>query len=151
MANEGRRPSTAEMREQRHETHKNQTWSEFVSELSKQLGRDKEGATRAAVSVLCHLERRLTSNETKDLESQLPMKLRELLKDSCRDRDAIHKMHKAEFVACVADDLGVPTTEAESVIRAVFTTVRARISEGEATDISAQLPMDLKPLWLQPA
>ncbi len=36
----------------------------------------------------------------------------------------------------------------EKLVRGVFRAVRALISEGEANDVAAQLPAELKELWL---
>ena len=62
----------------------------------------------------------------------------------------IHKLHRKQFVTGVALDFGIPDAEAESLVRAVFATVRNHISEGEAHDVQSQLPKDLQPLWMQP-
>jgi uncharacterized protein (DUF2267 family) len=138
-----------EKRRQRRQTHANQTWRAFVSDLAATAHLDDDDATNAAISVLCHLQERLTGDEARDLASQLPVKLRELLGDVCGPADVIVKFHKDEFVATVARDLGIQDPEAEVCIRAVFATVRNRISEGEADDVAAQLPEDMRALWMQ--
>jgi uncharacterized protein (DUF2267 family) len=138
-------------RQQRHESRANQTWRAFVKELMALAKLDEEQAILAATAVLCRLEDRLTGNEARDLEAQLPVKLVELLTESCADPDLLVKMHKGEFVDAVGLDLGMTDAEAEAAIRAVFSAVRSRISDGEAQDVAAQLPRDLRPLWLHPA
>ena len=153
MANENRRGVSPELRQQRHESRTSSTFKEFIRHLAARGGfKDETDAVRAAASVLTHLEYRLTSDEAKDLNAQLPVKLQEILDESRRaDGGQVHKLHKDEFVACVANDLGRAPEDAESIIRAVFATVRTHISDGEADDVAAQLPKDLEPLWMRPA
>lgn len=138
---------TEDLRQQRHESRAAQTWTSFLADLRAETGLDAETATNVATSVLLRLEQRLTGGEVKDLEAQLPVKLRELLADAGADRDSVFKFHREHFVDCVSGDLGASEPAAEALIRAVFATVRRRISEGEADDVEAQLPNDLKPLW----
>ena len=71
--------------QQRHDAHANQTWRVFLGDLCSQTNMDEPAAARAATSVLCHLEERLTADEVKDLESQLPVRMQELLRDG-KDR-----------------------------------------------------------------
>ena len=66
----------AERREQRH----SQTFAEFTKYLRRVGSISEEMAERASVAVLCALERRILPDEAKDLESQLPFKLRELVR-----------------------------------------------------------------------
>jgi uncharacterized protein (DUF2267 family) len=47
-------------------------------------------------------------------------------------------------------DLGIPDARALALVLAVFATVRSHISDGEANDVQAQLPGDLRPLWMPP-
>ena len=120
----------AERREQRY----NQTFAAFMTYLRRVVRRA--------------LERRILPDEAKDLESQLPVKLRELVR-RCDTHAGIqpHKIHRPEFVAMVADELGVPQDRAEHLILSVFHTLRAQVSEGEARQVEGQLPPDLRSLW----
>ncbi len=134
----------AERREQRH----NQTFADFMTYL-RRVGQISEGvAEQSAVAVLCALERRILPDEAKDLESQLPYKLRELVR-RCDTHAGIspHKIHRAEFVAMVAEDLAVPPDRAEHLILSVFHALRAQVSEGEGRQVEGQLPPDLRSLW----
>jgi len=134
----------AERREQRH----NQTFAEFMTYLRRVGQISEEVAEKSAVAVLCALERRILPDESKDLESQLPYKLRELVR-RCDTHAVIppHKIHRPEFVAMVAEDLAVPPDRAEHLILAVFHALRAQVSEGEARQVEGQLPPDLRALW----
>jgi len=134
----------AERREQRH----NQTFADFMTYL-RRVGQISEAvAEQSAVVVLCALERRILPDEAKDLESQLPFKLRELVR-RCDTHAAVppHTIHRAEFVATVAEDLAVPPDRAEHLILSVFHALRAQVSDGEARQVEGQLPPDLRALW----
>jgi len=134
----------AERREQRH----NQTFAEFMTYLRRVGQISEEVAEKSAVAVLCALERRILPDESKDLESQLPYKLRELVR-RCDTHAVIppHKIHRPEFVAMVAEDLAVPPDRAEHLILSVFRALRAQVSPGEARQVEGQLPPDLRTLW----
>ena len=134
----------AERREQRH----NQTFADFMTYLRRVGQVSEQVAEQSAVAVLCALERRIQPGEAKDLESQLPYKLRELVR-RCDTHAVIspHKIHRAEFVAMVAEDLAVPPDRAEHLILSVFHALRAQVSEGEARQVEGQLPPDLRSLW----
>ena len=134
----------AERREQRH----NQTFAAFMTYLRRVGAISEEMAEKSAVAVLCALERRILPDEAKDLESQLPVKLRELVR-RCDTHAGIppHRIHRTEFVATVAEELGVPPDHAEHLILSVFHALRAQVSEGEARQVGGQLPPDLRSLW----
>ena len=134
----------AERREQRH----NQTFAEFMTYLRRVGQISEEVAEQSAVAVLCALERRILPDESKDLESQLPLKLRELVR-RCDTHAGIkqHKINRAEFVAMVADDLGVAPERAEHLVLSVFHALRPQVSSGEARQVEGQLPPDLRALW----
>jgi uncharacterized protein (DUF2267 family) len=134
----------AERREQRH----NQTFAEFMTYLRRVGQISEEVAEQSAVAVLCALERRILPDEAKDLESQLPLKLRELVR-RCDTHAGIrkHRIDRTEFVAMVAEDLGVSPERAEHLVLSVFHALRAQVSPGEARQVEGQLPPDLRLLW----
>lgn len=147
-----RPPPTPERRQQRHESRTGSTYKKFLNDLAAVGNMDMELAECAAVSVLCAFERRVYGEEAKDLEAQLPLKLRELL-TSC----AVHegkpseKFGRQELLQMVADDLKKDPSEVEPIIRAVTLAVRDQITEGEAEDFVNMLPGDLKELWTLPS
>ena len=151
MANENR-GVTEEQRAQRHESRTSSTFMEFIRDLCAQGNFDEEQAVRAAAAVMTRLEQRLTGEGSKDLEAQLPHKLREILAEAGRPKSGgpVFKFGRDDFIQMIANDLNVEPNQAESIIRAVFTTVRARITEGEASDVTTQLPKDLQALWARP-
>lgn len=131
----------------RRETRANQTYQSFLKELST-IGRmSPEFAERAAASVLATLEHRLVGGEAADLNAQLPLKLTDLLAKAEAHADAAEpKYGPEEFIQFVADDLGVPASEAEPIIRKVINVIRNHVSEGEWSDVLAQLPKSFEEL-----
>lgn len=135
-------------RAERSEQRRNQTFAAFMTYLRRVGSLSEELAEQSAVAVLCALERRIDPGEAKDLESQLPAKLRDLVR-RCDTHAGIspHKIDRPEFVASVAEELGVPPDRAERLILSVFHALRAQVSAGEAHQVEGQLPPDLRALW----
>lgn len=146
------RPATVdEQRLMRSRSRSAQTYTLFLNKLCEVGRMSSDFAERAAVSVLCALEQRLTSDEANDMEAQLPTRLQSLLVRCSRHRGAPpEKFGRDEFLQMVADDLGMQLAEVEGVVRSVFRTVREWISEGEVDDIIQQLPRDFEELWQRP-
>ncbi len=125
-----------------------QTWSHFLRRLQANGGLTQTLAERAASSVMCALEQRLMRNEARDLEAQLPLRLRELLRRCAAHRGRVpERFGRGEFLQMIAEDLDVEVDEAEMLANIVFETVRDWITDGEVEDVSAQLPDDLRTLW----
>jgi uncharacterized protein (DUF2267 family) len=58
------------------------------------------------------------------------------------------KMHRKEFYARVKRDAAIESIrEARFFTIAVFAALKAQLSPGEADDVMAQLPRDLKEIW----
>jgi uncharacterized protein (DUF2267 family) len=58
------------------------------------------------------------------------------------------KERRPEFLARVALELRAETsTEAESVVRAVFAVIARRVSEGEIEDVKHVFPEDIRSFW----
>lgn len=142
-----RRVMTPEQRAGRHEQHLAQTYARFLDALEER-GVHRDLAPKAIESVLCALEQRLVENESRHLEAQLPRKVQALLQRCPRHlgRPPL-KLDRDGFLRVVGQDLGCDVDEAERLTRAVFSTVREHISEGEAEDVAIHLPQDLRTLW----
>lgn len=151
MADENR-GVTEDIRQQRHESRTGQTFMAFIRDLCEQGGFSAEQAVRSAAVVLTRLEQRLTGEEARDLNAQLPMKLVEILAEAKRPNEGkpVQKFKRDDFIEAISGDLEQSREEAESTIRSVFATVRMHITEGEAKDVASQLPKDLQPLWSRP-
>jgi len=144
--------STSDYRAMRHESRAANTYKAFLKDLCAMGNLDEAFAERAAVTVLGLLEQRIFGQEVKDLESQLPFKLRELLAQvPHHEGKPEEKFGRTEFFERVATNLDLDVNAVEPVIRAVFMAVRSQITEGEAEDVASQLPTDLADLWRLPA
>ncbi|HSP79079.1 MAG TPA: DUF2267 domain-containing protein [Myxococcaceae bacterium] len=149
MADNPREQLMQERREQRHQSRLGQTYARFITELSARGRMGPQQAEQAAVAVLSVLKLRLFGGEARDLESQLPQRLQELLQDQPSELpgEPPANFGADEFLRRVAKKLGVSYEEAERTARVVFWVVRDTIDEGEAHDVEAQLPPDLWELW----
>lgn len=58
-------------------------------------------------------------------------------------------MYKAQFIGKVAERLQCDKARADSVTFAVFQELRERITPKESLDVAAQLPGELKEMWLE--
>jgi uncharacterized protein (DUF2267 family) len=144
--------SLDELRQQRSEVRQSQTYKRFLKDLCERASFDEAFGEKAAVSVLCALEQRIMEEEAKDLEAQLPRKLVGLLQRCERHEDLRpRQLNREKFVELVSKDLGKDPGEAEQVIRAVFQTLREKVTEGEVDEVIHQLPADLRDLWQAPA
>lgn len=145
--------ATADTRQQRHESRTGTTFRAFIEDLSTSAGLSEEMAARSTGAVLLLLEQRLQPGAARNLEAQLPDKIRELLSDCDRPLTGapLQKFDRDEFLDRVCRALSVNAEMAEGITRYVFSTVRSHISDGEAEKIAAQLPRDLASLWAAPA
>lgn len=137
---------------QRHESRTNSKFMAFVRQLAEQGGWGEVDAVRYCAVVLTLLEQRLTGDQTRRFEAQLPAKLREVLSEVPKspENKPLHRFHRDDFIATAGEDLSVSREEAEGIIRAVFATIRGLITEGESAAIEDELPRDMKHLWAMP-
>ena len=107
-----------------------------------------EDSREATAAVLRALRDRLTPEEADHAAAQLPQELKRLWASG---RPPLHqplKMHRREFLQRVRLDTGLKSlSQAELVTDAVFAGLKEQLSPGEAGDIVAQLPRDLKGQW----
>jgi uncharacterized protein (DUF2267 family) len=107
-----------------------------------------EDSRQATAVVLRALRDRLTSEEAAQAAAQLPQELKRLWASG---RPALRqpvKLHRREFLERVRVDAGLRSlSQAEMVTDAVFAALKEQLSPGEAGDIMAQLPRDLKAQW----
>jgi len=111
-----------------------------------------DDAEHAVTVVFQTLRDRLTEDEADDVVAQLPTAWKELWESgSWWERVSVglrgmNKLDREEFIMYVQRNIpnNVP---AEQVVRVVFHALKEQISPGEADDVSAQLPHDLRDLW----
>jgi uncharacterized protein (DUF2267 family) len=131
--------------------------STFLRIVADRLRCDRERADALTVIVFQELRARLTPKEAADVASQLSGPLKACWLEDERPKRQVRRTHRAEFIgrvrqrAVLADD-----REAERAVRAVFGALQYALSsphgtEGEAGHVFAQLPKDLKSLWLEAA
>ena len=112
--------------------------------------RNREAAKRATAAVFHALRDRLTPEEADQVKAQLPAELKNVWEEGERSERKPLKMDRDEFYERVKADAGLATTrEGRWATVAVFAALKAQISSGEADDVLAQLPKDLKEVWTE--
>ena len=129
----------------------------FFQNVASALACDLRRAEALTFAVLQELRARLTPKERADIAAQLPTPLKRLWEGTPPAGDAVHKLHRDEFIGRVRVWAGLPDDhEAERAVRVVFRNLqrvlgRATGLEGEAWDVFSLLPKDLKLLWVEAA
>lgn len=120
----------------------------MYSRISVQADLDSLAKSRQATGVVLRaLRDRLTPEEGRQAVAQLPQELKTLWRADEAPRVPV-KMHRREFVDRVRREAGLPSRRrAEILVDAVFDALKQQLSRGEADDIEAQLPTDLKGMW----
>lgn len=109
---------------------------------------DREAVKRGTAAVLHALHDRLTPEEAEQAAAQLPRELKRVWQEADRPDCKPVKMRRQEFYERVRRDAGLKNVrEARYLIVGVFAALKAQLSPGEADDVAAQLPRDLKSVW----
>ena len=107
-----------------------------------------EESKRVTAIVLWALRDRLTRDEAEQVAAQLPKPLKEIWALGDRPGRRPLKIRRDEFLQRVKHEAGLLSGDAaRRVTEAVFAALKAQLSRGEADDVLAQLPRDLKSLW----
>jgi uncharacterized protein (DUF2267 family) len=107
-----------------------------------------EDSRQATAAVLRALRDRLTPEEAEQAAAQLPQELKRLWASGRPPLRQPVKMHRRQFLERVRVDAGLKSlSQAEMATDAVFAGLKEQLSAGEADDIAAQLPADLKTQW----
>ena len=107
-------------------------------------------ARRATGVVLRALRDRLTPEEAADAVAQLPRELKALWCGGERAGRRPEKMHRQEFYERVRREAHLASPrDARAATVSVFAALKEQLSPGEADDILAQLPRDLKTVWVE--
>jgi uncharacterized protein (DUF2267 family) len=87
--------------------------------------------------------------EVAQLGAQLPILIRGIYYEGWDPTGAPLKLrHKEEFLARIAQELeGSGAADSESVARAVFGVLAARVTSGEIEDVKHVLPAEVRQLW----
>lgn len=124
----------------------------FYRNVREAMGDDtaRESAKRATAAVLHALRDRLTVEEADQVMAQLPTELKEVWEEGELAGRQPAKMNREEFYQRVKDGTGVASNaEARWITLAVFGALQKQLSPGEAEDVLAQLPKELKELWAE--
>jgi uncharacterized protein (DUF2267 family) len=122
--------------------------------VADRLRCDQRRADALTAVVFQELRNRLTPKEAADVASQLPRTLKESWLDNEEPMRPVQRVHREEFIGRVRQRAVLPDDhEAERAVRAVFAVLQRALgsplgTDGEAWHIFAQLPKDLKSLWL---
>ncbi|WP_434381922.1 DUF2267 domain-containing protein [Melittangium boletus] len=136
------------LRERRRMSRCNQSYSRFLEGLETATGLPREQARRVFVSVVCVLEPPLKRETSEEWRARLPVRLQEALW-ACAERRGMAAAPPSleALLERVAADIGGDRDHAESVTRAVFATLRAHLSEGEADQVAEALPLEFQSFW----
>jgi uncharacterized protein (DUF2267 family) len=107
-------------------------------------------AKRASAAVLHALRDRLTPTEAAQAAAQLPRPLQFVWRyGEAKGRRPV-RMHRKEFFERVRGEAGLDSwRDARDLTSAVFHALKLTLTPGEGEDIVAQLPTDLKTLWVE--
>lgn len=127
----------------------------FLQIVQEEAGlRDENEAKQATWVVFDLLHHRITPGEADDVRAQLPKELAEIWEGGEAWFNRLlarftpqNTFNRKEFIDQVnARKQDLPAT-GERITRSVFYALQSQISPGEADDVAAQLPKDLKALW----
>jgi uncharacterized protein (DUF2267 family) len=121
----------------------------FLRTVQEKVGQiDTDTARRATAAVFHALRDRLTPAEAEQVAAQLPAPLKALWREGATPRARPTRIRREEFYRRVGAEVGVESRrEAQELTLGVFAALKEAISEGEAGDVWAQLPKDLKEAW----
>jgi uncharacterized protein (DUF2267 family) len=123
----------------------------MYSRISVEADLDSLAKSRQVMAVVLRaLRDRLTRQEGAQAVAQLPRELKELWRGGAISSQRPIKMHRRDFIDRVKVEAGLPSRRrAEKAIDAVFATLKEQLAPGESDDIEAQLPRDLKGVWVR--
>ncbi len=109
---------------------------------------NREAVKRGTAAVFHALRDRLTPEEADQAVAQLPRDLKLVWEQGDAPARKPVKLHRKEFYDRVKREAGLASIrEARFLTIGVFAALKAQLSPGEADDILAQLPRDLKEIW----
>jgi uncharacterized protein (DUF2267 family) len=95
------------------------------------------------------LRDRLTVEEVAQLSAQLPMLIRGFYYEGWDPTGKpLRARHKEQFLARIEQEFrGDDCIDPERIVRAVFTVLAKRVTEGEIEDAKHVLPAEIRDLW----
>jgi len=121
----------------------------FYRKVIEETGQtDREAVKRGTAAVLRTLRDRLTPGEARQAAAQLPREIKAIWAAGETSSRKPVKLHRRDFYERVKVDAGLKSIrEARFLTIAVFAALKEQLSPGEAEDVEAQLPRDLKEVW----
>ena len=125
--------------------------TEFYRAVIRTSGtQSRDVATQATAAVFHALRDRLTPEEADQAAAQLPRELKRVWKQGEKPGRRPVKMNRAEFYDRIRADAALGSTrDARWMALAVLGALKELLTPGEAEDVFAQLPKDLKELWAE--
>ena len=109
---------------------------------------DRTRARQITAAVFHALRDRLTRQEAAHARAQLPVPLKRIWDVGQPLKGTPIRMHRRHFYARVRAEASLGSErQARDATFAVFAALKEQLSPGEADDIAAQLPKDLKEVW----
>ncbi len=123
----------------------------MYSRVGVETGLETLDEARAATAAVLHaLRDRLTPREAQQAAAQLPRGLKEVWRAGSTTAWPPIKMHRHDFLERVKAEAGLgDLATTERAVVAVFAALKEQLSDGESDDILAQLPRDLKRVWVR--
>jgi uncharacterized protein (DUF2267 family) len=111
---------------------------------------DRRLVKRATAAVLHALRDRLTAEEADQVFAQLPIELKEVWAEGEEAEREPVKMSREQFYDRVMQRAGLSSRrQTRWLVLAVLAALKEQITPGEAEDVMAQLPKDLKEIWTE--
>jgi uncharacterized protein (DUF2267 family) len=138
-----RKPRAARLEEREKERY-----FAYLADLRAAGMGNVEAAEKATSAVLCVLEQHLPGGEVQRMLDALPEPLVALQRHCERKRtDPAEAFERPEFLARVANQLGLSPDDALPVARVVLLALRAQLPDGEARRVAQELSSSIRPLW----
>jgi uncharacterized protein (DUF2267 family) len=110
----------------------------------------REVARQATAAVFHALRDRLTPREADQLKAQLPRDLKAVWEEGEATGRSPLKLSREQFLQRVKTEARAGSLrDARWMTLAVFAALKEQLSPGEAEDVYAQLPKNLKELWAE--
>ena len=125
------------------------TMLDFYRKVIEETGQtNREAVKQGSAAVLRALRDRLTPEEAAQAVAQLPRELKVVWREGDVAGRKPLKLHRKDFYERVKREGGLGSIrEARFLTVAVFAALKAQLSPGEADDVMAQLPRDIKEVW----
>lgn len=134
--------------------------NEFLHKVAQNLGNpdDLIKAERILKAVLHALRNRLSTEESFQFMSQLPLLIKAIYVDGWKhSKEFVRIKHMEEFIDEVYKEAGKTASvdfATESItlksINCVFSAIKNQVSKGEVDHLKAVFPKELKQLWEEP-